>query len=57
MALFLFAASNKDVVRGVGQLAEVPFDRIVESVDKFFAALRNGELAKFTSTLQGRLTP
>jgi hypothetical protein len=32
MALFLFAASNEDVVRGVGQLAEVPFDRIVESV-------------------------
>jgi hypothetical protein len=32
MALFLFAASNEDVVRGVGRLAEVPFDRIVESV-------------------------
>lgn len=25
--------------------------------DKFFAALRNGELAKFTSTLQAQLTP
>jgi hypothetical protein len=32
IALFLFAASNEDVVRGVGRLAEVPFDRIVESV-------------------------
>ena len=32
MALFLFGASNEDAVRGVGRLAEVPFDRIVESV-------------------------
>jgi hypothetical protein len=32
MALFLFAASNEDIVKGVGRLAEVPFDRIVESV-------------------------
>jgi hypothetical protein len=31
-ALFLFAASSEDVVRGVGRLADVPFDRIVESV-------------------------
>jgi hypothetical protein len=32
MALLLFTASNEDVVRGVGRLAEVRFDRIVESV-------------------------
>jgi hypothetical protein len=32
MALFLFAASNEDSVRGVGRLIEFPFDRIVESV-------------------------
>jgi hypothetical protein len=28
----LFAASSEDVVRQVGRLVEVPFDRIVESV-------------------------
>jgi hypothetical protein len=32
MALFLFRAPNEDVVRRVGQLADLPFDRIVESV-------------------------
>lgn len=32
MALFLFSASSEDVVRGIGALAEVPFDRIVESI-------------------------
>jgi hypothetical protein len=32
MALFVFSASNEDVLRRVGQLAEIPFDRIVESV-------------------------
>lgn len=32
MALFLFTASSEDVVRRMGRLAEVPFDRIVESV-------------------------
>ena len=42
MALFLFAASNEDVVRGVGRLAEVPFDRIVESVFVGFAQPRPG---------------
>lgn len=31
MALFLFEASSEDAVRRVGRLAEVPFDRIVES--------------------------
>jgi hypothetical protein len=31
MALFLFEASGEDVVKRVGRLAEVPFDRIVES--------------------------
>jgi hypothetical protein len=31
MALFLFEASSENVVRRVGRLAEVPFDRIVES--------------------------
>jgi hypothetical protein len=30
-ALFLFKASSEDAVRRVGRLAEVPFDRIVES--------------------------
>ena len=32
MALFLFKASSEDLVRSLGQLAEVPFDRIVESI-------------------------
>jgi hypothetical protein len=32
MALFLLTASSEDIVRRAGQLAEVPFDRIVESV-------------------------
>jgi len=32
MALFLFSAPNEDVVRRIGGLAEVPFDRIAESV-------------------------
>ena len=32
MALFVFSASNEDVLRRVGRLAEIPFDRIVESV-------------------------
>jgi hypothetical protein len=32
MALFLFSASSEDVVRGIGALAEVPFDRVVESI-------------------------
>jgi hypothetical protein len=40
MALFLFAASSEDVVRGVGRLTEVPFDRIVESVFIGFGQLR-----------------
>ena len=31
MALFLFEASGEDVVTRVGRLAEIPFDRIVES--------------------------
>jgi hypothetical protein len=32
MALFLFAAPNRGAVRRIGSLAEIPFDRIVESV-------------------------
>jgi hypothetical protein len=32
MALFLLTAPSEDIVRRVGQVAEVPFDRIVESV-------------------------
>lgn len=32
MALFLFRAPSEDVVRHFGGVAEVPFDRIVESV-------------------------
>lgn len=32
MALFLFHAPSEDAVRRSGRLAEVPFDRIVESV-------------------------
>jgi hypothetical protein len=32
LALFLFSASDVDVVRRMGRLSEVPFDRIVESV-------------------------
>lgn len=32
LALFLLRAPSEDVVRQIGGLAEVPFDRIVESV-------------------------
>jgi hypothetical protein len=32
MALFLFSALSEDMVRRIGGLAELPFDRIVESV-------------------------
>ena len=32
IALYLFAAPNEAAVRRIGTLAEVPFDRIVESV-------------------------
>jgi hypothetical protein len=32
MALFLFRASREDVVRRIGRLSELPFDRIVHSV-------------------------
>jgi hypothetical protein len=32
MALFLLTAPSEDVVRRAGRQAEVPFDRIVESV-------------------------
>jgi hypothetical protein len=32
MALFLFSAPSEDVVRRIGGLAEVPSDRIAESV-------------------------
>jgi hypothetical protein len=42
MALFLFAASNEDVVKRVARLAEVPFDRIVESVLVGFGQPRSG---------------
>lgn len=32
LALFLFSAPSEDAVRRLGQLAEIPFDRIVESI-------------------------
>ncbi len=32
MVMFLVRAPSEDMVRRLGQLAEVPFDRIVESV-------------------------
>jgi hypothetical protein len=32
VALYLFAAPNEAAVRRIGSLAEIPFDRIVESV-------------------------
>jgi len=32
MALFLFHAPSEDAVRRAGRLAEIPFDRIAESV-------------------------
>jgi hypothetical protein len=32
MALFLFSAPSEDAVRRLGQLTEIPFDRIVESI-------------------------
>ena len=32
MALFLFRASNEDIVRRIGRLSELPFDRIVDSI-------------------------
>jgi hypothetical protein len=39
LALFLFSASNEDVVRALGRLSEVPFDRIIESVHIGFERL------------------
>ena len=32
LALLLFSASSEDELRRVGRLAEIPFDRIVESI-------------------------
>jgi hypothetical protein len=32
MALFLFRAATEDMVRRIGRLSELPFDRIVHSV-------------------------
>jgi hypothetical protein len=32
MALFLFRASNEDIVRRIGRVSELPFDRIVHSI-------------------------
>ena len=32
MALFLFRASSEDIVRRIGRLSELPFDRIVHSI-------------------------
>jgi hypothetical protein len=43
MALFLFSAPSEDVVRRIGGLVEVPFDRIVESVLVGFGQQRRPE--------------
>lgn len=32
MALLLFRASSEDIVRRIGRLSELPFDRIVDSI-------------------------
>jgi hypothetical protein len=32
MAPLLFRASNEDILRRVGRLSELPFDRIVDSI-------------------------
>jgi hypothetical protein len=32
LALFLFRASSEDIVRRIGRLSELPFDRIVQSI-------------------------
>jgi hypothetical protein len=32
MALLLFRASNEDIVRRLGRLSDLPFDRIVDSI-------------------------
>jgi hypothetical protein len=32
MALLLFRAPNEDIVRRIGRLSELPFDRIVDSI-------------------------
>jgi hypothetical protein len=40
MALFLFTASNEDVVRSTGRRCDIPFDRIVEAVNLGFDRLR-----------------
>jgi hypothetical protein len=32
MALFLFRGASQDLVRGRSETAELPFDRIVESI-------------------------
>jgi hypothetical protein len=44
MALFLFSAPSEDAVRRVGALAEVPFDRIVESLLVGFGTQRAGAM-------------
>jgi hypothetical protein len=37
MALFLFRGPSEDLIRERSTIAEVPFDRIVESIDVGFA--------------------
>ena len=32
MALFLFGASSEDIVRRIGRLSQLPFDRVVRSI-------------------------
>lgn len=45
MALFLFRASSEDIVRRIGRLSELPFDRIVRSIHIGFEQERTCETA------------
>ena len=46
MALFLFRASNEDIVRRIGRLSELPFDRIVRSIHIGFDQTPTSESAR-----------
>jgi len=53
MALFLFSAPSEDAVTRVGQLAEIPFDRIVESILVGFGQPARDAIATSRMTASG----
>jgi hypothetical protein len=44
-ALLLFTASSEDIVRRIGRLSELPFDRIVDSIHIGFDQEPSGKTA------------